>query len=404
MNRVFVPVLLFSLIPAICAMASPSRVKDIAVIEGQGRHKLLGYGIVAGLEGTGDGDSSLLTARSMANLLEQFGVTVNQGDMKAKNLAAVIVTAEMPAIVAVGSTVDVTVASLADARSLQGGMLLLTPLKAANGEVYATAQGPITIGGFSAETRGGDRAQKNHPTVGRVPGGASVVKALTTDLNACEQLTLLLLQPDFTTALRIAEAINKAYEQALATALNQSTVQVTVPTEARGRLTEFIVGLEALPVEPDAAARVVINERTGTVVIGAHVRIMPVAICHGGLSVEVKSETQVSQPPPLVQINDAPAPGGKAATASAPPVVDPTAKGPVALRPVPPTGGQTVVTQQQDLSVTEAGGQLVTIPEQATLEDLVTALDALGVKPRDLIAIIQALKEAGALRAELVLF
>jgi len=372
--------------------ASPSRIKDIAAINGLGRHKLLGYGIVAGLHCTGDSDDSILTIRSIANMLQSFGVTVGKDDFSGKNLAAVIVTAEMPPITAVGSTIDVTVSSLSDAKSLQGGTLLLTPLRAADGEVYAVAQGAVTIGGFSAETRGGDVAQKNHPTVGRVPNGASLVKALAGDLSSCEKLSLSLLQPDFTTAARIAEAINSAQAQPLAVALDNATVQVTVPEAKRRALTTFIVSLENLPIEPDNAARVVINERTGTVVIGQHVRIMPVAICHGGLTVEVKSRTEVSQPPPVVEVVEETTKASEA---------DKDVRAPHGERV---SGGRTAVVEQEDMKVVEGSAALVAIEEQATLHDLVTALNALGVKPRDLIAIIQALKEAGALRAELVLF
>lgn len=382
--------LLFALLSASCVIASPSRIKDLAVINGLGRHKLLGYGLVAGLEGTGDSDSSALTARSIANMLEVFGVTVSRGDFSAKNVAAVIVTAELPPIVAVGDTLDVTVSSLSDAKSLQGGTLLLTPLKAADAQVYALAQGAITVGGFAAETRGGGTSQKNHVTVGRVPNGASAVKALNATVLTNDKLTVTLLQPDFTTALRIAEAINAARGACTACALDNATVQVAVPPDSDS-LVSLVSGLENLTLEPDTAARVVINERTGTVVIGDHVRIEPVAICHGGLTVEVKAETQVSQPSLLVnEVSPAPA------------VTEPaTAR---RAGEVQPAGGRTVVARQEDLKVHESGGRLVAIPEQATLHDLVTALNALGVKPRDLIAIIQALKEAHALQAELVLF
>lgn len=384
-------VLLCALLSASCVVASPSRIKDLAVISGLGRHKLLGYGLVAGLAGTGDSDSSALTARSIANMLEVFGVTVSRGDFSAKNVAAVIVTAELPPIVAVGDTLDVTVSSLSDAKSLQGGTLLLTPLKAADGQVYAIAQGALTVGGFASESRGGDTSQKNHVTVGRVPNGASAVKPLIAAVMTEDKLTISLLQPDFTTALRIAEAINAASGACTASALDNATVQVAVPAEQACNLVSFVSGLENLTLEPDTAARVVINERTGTVVIGEHVRIEPVAICHGGLTVEVKAETQVSQPPLLVN-----------GTSPAPAVTEPAA----AKRQgqVSPTGGRTVVTRQDDLKVKESGGRLVAIPEQATLHDLVTALNVLGVKPRDLIAIIQALKEAHALQAEVVLF
>ena len=365
---------------AACAWGSPSRLKDIAVIEGQGRHKLVGYGLVAGLEGTGDSDTSLLTSRSMANLLQKLGMTVSPNEFKGKNLAAVLVTAELPPVAVIGATLDVTVSSLADAKNLQGGVLLLTPLQAVDGEVYATAQGAVTIGGFNASSGGGDKVQRNHVTVGRVPNGASVVKSLAAGNATPEQLCLLLLQPDFTTAVRICGAINRQWQQTIATALNQSTVQVMVPPEAREAQAEFIAALEALPIEPDAAARVVINERTGTIVMGRDVRIMPVAICHGGLTVQIKSERQVSQPPPLVEVREDK--GTQAKTV---------------------TGGRTAVVRQDELKVKEAGGGLTALVEQATLQDLVTALDALGVKPRDLIAIIQALKEVGALQAELIL-
>jgi len=219
---------------ALSATAAPSRLKDVAVIAGMGRHKLLGYGLVVGLEGTGDGDSSLLTARSIANLLETFGMTISREDLKAKNVAAVMVTGELPPVAAVNTTLDVTVSSLADAKSLQGGTLLLTPLKAGDGEVYAVAQGAVTVGGFSVQTRSGDQAQKNHVTVGRVPGGASVVTALDSALADLDTLQLALLQPDFTTAWRLAQAINEAYGQTLATALDQATIRVAIPRGCPG--------------------------------------------------------------------------------------------------------------------------------------------------------------------------
>ncbi|NPV48492.1 MAG: flagellar basal body P-ring protein FlgI [Armatimonadetes bacterium] len=382
-------ILVLALSATVNTAGASSRIKDIAVLAGMGRHKLLGYGLVVGLEGTGDSDSSLLTARSTANVLESFGVTVASEDLTAKNVAAVMVTAELPPIAAVNTTLDVTVSSLADAKSLQGGTLLLTPLKAGDGEVYAVAQGAVTIGGFSVQSRSGEQAQKNHVTVGRVPGGASVVKALDSSLAALDTLELVLLQPDFTTAWRVAQVINQAHGERLATAVDQATVRITLPLQARADITRFVVELENLPVEPDAAARVVINERTGTVVIGSAVRLLPVAICHGGLTVEVHSETQVSQPPPLV---------GEAAGGAAVVVPGSSGTGGNSL-----TGGQTVVVRQEDLRVREAPGQLATVPAAATLDDLVKALNTLGVKPRDLIAILQALKEAGALQAELVL-
>lgn len=391
MNRT--PLLLISLLCCLSpTWAAPSRLKDIAVVNGLSHHKLLGYGLVAGLAGTGDSDNCLVTARGIANMLDSFGVTIAPGDMSAKNMAAVIITGELPPVVAVGTTLDVTVSSLADAKSLQGGTLLLAPLRGVDGQVYALAQGPISIGGFEAQTRSGDSAQKNHPTVGRVPSGASVVLSLSADPVQAAQLTLSLLRPDFTTAVHAAEAINNALHNSAATALDNATVRIALSPEAQANPAEFITRLEELTVEPDSAARVVINERTGTVVIGQHVRIAPVAICQGGLTVEVKSETQVSPPPPIVQVN-AQAPLSALAV-----------KEPVPGSTRPSSAGQTVVVQQDELHVKEMAGSLTTIPEQATLEDLVKALNALGVKPRDLIAIIQALKEAQALQAEVILF
>lgn len=409
MHKFMVLAVCLAILPAAgSAVAAPSRVKDIATVSGLGTHKLLGYGVVAGLEGSGDSDTSALTARSIANLLEKLGLTVSAADFKAKNLAAVLVTAELPAVARVGGTLDCTVSSLADARSLQGGMLLLTPLKAADGEVYALAQGPVTVGGFAVNTRGGDAVQKNHVTVARLPGGASIVKALAGGPPVSDRLCLSLRQPDYTTAVRLATAVNQALGPGLAVAVDQATVEVALPAEAREKLLELIVTVENLTVQPDTAARVVINERTGTVVIGQQVRISPVAVCHGGLTVEVQAKVEVSQPPPLVQ--QAPAeelPTVFVDPQAAPPVKEVT---PIATKPkrIPQggslTGGRTVAVRQEELAVKEESASLVAVREQATLDDLVAALNALGVKPRDLIAIIQALKEAGALQAELVLF
>lgn len=266
----------------------------------------------------------------------------------------------------------------------------------------------MTVGGFAVNTRGGDAVQKNHVTVARLPGGASIVKALAGGPPVSDRLCLSLRQPDYTTAVRLATAVNQALGPGLAVAVDQATIEVTLPAEARERLLELIVTVENLAVQPDTAARVVINERTGTVVIGQQVRISPVAVCHGGLTVEVQAKVEVSQPPPLVQ--QAPAeelPTVFVDPQAAPPVKEVT---PIATKPkrIPQggslTGGRTVAVRQEELAVKEESASLVAVREQATLDDLVAALNALGVKPRDLIAIIQALKEAGALQAELVLF
>lgn len=405
--------LLLTALGTVPALSSSSRIKDIAVLNGMGRHKLIGYGLVSGLEGSGDSDTSVLTSRGIANILENFGVRVNHGDFKAKNLAAVMVTAELPPVVSVGGTLDVTVSSIADAKSLQGGFLLLTPLRAADDNIYAIAQGPVTVGGFRVETRSGDAVQKNHVTVGRVTGGASVVKSLSTDLRDLSQLSLSLLRPDFTTAARIAEAINRHFNRSLAAATDNATVRITVPEADRANPVGFIVSLENLPVQPDTAARVVINERTGTVIIGSHVRILPVAISHGGLTVEIRSSTKVYQPPPLVGINtpaghdQSPAATDEAAGPAAGVNLEISAQGLTEAaqrgrRDGSLTGGETVVVEQHEVRTVEQVSSLAAIPPQATLDDLVTALNALGVRPRDLIAIITALKEANALEAELI--
>ncbi len=361
--------ILRGLLPLVVAamLASPTsaetRIKDIATLSGTGSHQLIGYGLVVGLEGTGDSTRSIFTAQSVANMLEQFGVTVLPQQVQVKNVAAVIVTAALPAFADVGFRFDVTVSSLGDAKSLQGGTLLMTPLQGADGEVHAVAQGPISIGGFQVAA-GGQKAQKNHVAVGRVPGGASVVQPVVEPGPGREQISIFLNRPDFTTACRIAESINKHIGEGIAHARNAANVEVAAPETFRDNVVEFISTIEALPVLPDAAAKVVINERTGTVVIGRNVRVLPVAVSHGSLSVEIRSQTTVSQPPPL-------------------------------------SSGATVVVPQTSVGVEEQRDRLIAIPEQNTIEDVVRALNILGVTPRDLIAILQALRAANALQAEL---
>lgn len=340
-----------------------TRIKDIATLSGTGSHNLLGYGLVVGLEGTGDSTRSIFTAQSVANMLEQFGITVLPAQVQVKNVAAVIITADIPAFADVGFRFDVTASSMGDAKSLQGGMLLMTPLQGGDGEVYAIAQGAISIGGFQAAA-GGDKAQKNHVVVGRVPAGASVVKSVADPIGGAETVSIFLNRPDFTTSSRIAQSINQQLGDGSAQARNAANVDVSVPEDERGDIVDFISKIEALPVLPDAAAKVVINERTGTVVIGQNVRVLPVAISHGSLSVEVRADVAVSQPPPL-------------------------------------SPGATVVAPQTTVNVEEEQDRLIAIPEQNTIEEVVRALNVLGVTSRDLIAIIQAMRAANALQAEL---
>ena len=394
------------------AMAVTLRVKDLVTINDGGSHKLIGYGLVVGLQGTGDGKNAVFTIRSLANMLQQFGVSVEPSELEVANVAATIVTAELPAYAVNGTKLDVTVSSMGDSRSLQGGTLLVTPLRGADGEVYAIAQGPISIGGFSA---GGDNASvsKNHAAVGRVPNGGAIVRSLdaaaSRALAGSRCLSLQLHQPDFTTAQRVAESINGGLGFGQARAVTAATVQLQIPTDC-ANVTELITHIENLPVEPDMAARVVVNERTGTVVIGARVRILPVAIAHGSLTVRAERDYQVSQPNPLVYAPEntqltvpptSPVPNADGGVSAAD--VESAGMRPVIVPPGRSPGAQTVVVPDDTVNVAEAATQVVAVGGEATLEDLIAALNTLGVSPRDLIAIIQALKESGALQAELVI-
>lgn len=340
------------------------RIKDIADINGVRDNQLVGYGLVVGLDGTGDGKKSLFTVQSMVSMLEKMGISVNAADIAVSNVAAVMVTAELPPFAKSGGRIDVLVNSIGDAKNLQGGTLLMTPLKAANGQVYAVAQGPVNTGGFSAGGEGGS-VQKNFPTVGRVIGGALVEREVALNLNSRKKLTLSLRQPDFTTVTRMADAINAMFYDRIANAQDAGTVQVKVPMAYLGNIVGLVAMIEKLEVQPDITARVVINERTGTVVMGENVRISTIAIAHGNLSIVIKESPEVSQPLPFSR------------------------------------GGETVVTPDTDLSVDEGGDQLVLMPSGASIGEVVNAMNALGVSPRDLIAIFQAIKAAGALQADL---
>jgi len=342
-----------------------TRVKDIATISGVSEHKLMGYGLVVGLDGSGDSSRALFTAHSLANMLERFGVQVDAAEITVKNVAAVMVVADLPSDAGAGAEIDVLLSSLGDAQSLHGGTLLATPLKAGDGEVYAVAQGPVSIGGFNVSA-GRDEVQRNHPVVGRVPGGGSVIRPVRSAALDRREICLVLHNPDYTTAWRLADAIDDAVGEGAGRAVNASMVQVSVPPDTPD-IVSFITRIEQLSVRPDSPARVVINERTGTVVIGEAVRIAPVAISHGSLTIRVRGEWQVSQPPPFSD------------------------------------EGATAVVPAEEIEVTEGQTGVVALPPQGSLNELVTALNALGVKPRDLIAIIQALETAGALEAEVTI-
>lgn len=341
------------------------RVKDIASVHGIRSNQLTGYGLVVGLEGTGDSNGAQFTVQSIANMLERFGVSVSASDLKVKNVAAVIVTADLPAYTRRGATLDVTVSSLGDARSLQGGTLLQTPLHGANGKVYAVAQGAISIGGFNFSGGGGNRVQKNHTTVGRVPAGAIVENEVSMGfVQPDNSLVIRLHQPDFTTASRIASTIREQYPLLGVSTPDPGTVRVSLPPEEREDPVLLISQLENLRVQPDVVAKIIVNERTGTVVVNGDVRIAPVAIAHGGITVRVQTRVKVSQPPPL-------------------------------------SPGETVPTPETEIGVEESEAKMIYLSEGGSVESLVKALNLLGVTPRDLIAILQAIKGAGALHAEI---
>jgi len=351
------------LLAAMPGTAFAARLKDLVTIAGVRDNLLIGYGLVVGLAGTGDGQQTLFSIQSLSNLLRKMGVNVPPEGFRVNNIAAVMVTATLPPFATPGTRIDVVVSSIGDADTLQGGTLVLTPLKAADGEVYAVAQGALSIGGFSAG-RGGTGVQVNHPTVGRIPEGALVERGAPSVEPDPAGFQLQLRRPDFVTASRIAAALNRTFPNAVAEAVNSAIVAVRMPTAYELRPVDFIAQIDAVEVETDRRAKVVLNERTGTVVIGNSVRIAPVAVLHGNLTVQVVTDYQVSQPPPL-------------------------------------SPGQTVVTPQVGVQVEEQKAREVKIKEGATVEELIAALIAIGSTPRDIIAIMQSIAASGALDAEL---
>ncbi len=350
---------------AVTAELHAARIKDIAGFRGVRSNQLVGYGLVVGLAGSGDSDSTIFTLQSIASMLEKMGVTVKPEDIKVKNVAAVMVTADLPPFARMGSRLDALVNSIGDSKALQGGTLLMTPLKGADGQVYAVGQGPVSTGGFTVGANSGDKVQKNFTTVGRIVQGAVVEKEIPFNLNQKDTLTLALHQPDFTTATRMAEAINAGLLENAAFPQDSGTVQITVPPKYLGNIAQLIASVEVLNVTPDNISRVVINERTGTVIMGESVRISTVAIAHGNLSVEIKTSFNVSQPMPFSGT------------------------------------GRTAVTPDTETSVKEGRAPIYVVPSGVSIGEVVKALNALGVSPRDLISIFQALKAAGALQADL---
>ncbi len=340
------------------------RIKDIASIKGVRKNQLVGYGLVVGLNGTGDSKDSEFMIQSLASMLEKMGVTVKIDGLEVDNVAAVMVTADLPPFANIGNKIDVLVNSIGDAENLQGGTLLFTPLKGADDQVYAVAQGSVSTGGFSAGGAGAG-VQKNFPTVGRVVGGAMIEKELSVDFSQKKEISLILHSPDFTTAFRVAEAINAAFSDNPAQPRDSAAIDVEVPARFIGNIVHLVYMIEGIEVIPDVAAKVVINERTGTVVMGSDVRISTVAIAHGNLSIIIKESPQVSQPMSFAR------------------------------------RGETVVTPDTQIDVKEGDARLILMDSGVSIKDVVRALNALGVSPRDLISIFQAIKAAGAMQAEL---
>ena len=349
------------------AQSEGVRLRDLAVVSGARDNQLVGYGLVVGLAGDGDRDQ-IYTKQSVANALQKFGVTISAQTLSAKNVAAVMITADIGPFAKSGSRLDIQVASIGDAKSLQGGVLLQTPLVDANGEVYAVAQGPIAVGGFSAGTGGpgGATVTKNHPTVGQITGGALVEREIPATIVRNDRVELLLRDPGFTSAARVAAAINLKFAAAAA-AVDSSTIRVQLPEQAKGTPVEFIAMLEDIEVNPETPARVIINERTGTIVATARIRIANCAVSHGNITISVASTLNVSQPSAFAD------------------------------------KGRTVVTPQTETDVNEGKSKMVALPDLPTVEKVATALNSLGVTPRDMMAIFQSMRQAGALQAEVLI-
>jgi flagellar P-ring protein precursor FlgI len=352
----------------VAGTAQASRIKEVAAVEGVRSNQLTGFGLVVGLDGTGDQTTQMpYTAQGLTNYLQQLGITLPEAavsKLQLKNVAAVLVTAQLPAFARPGQVIDVNVSSMGNAKSIKGGMLISTPLKGADGEVYALAQGNLIVAGAGAAA-GGSKVQINHLSAGRIPGGAQVERIVPTPLLEGASITLGLQASDFQTARRVAQAINRRFGEGSARALDGRTIDVNAPTESNARVS-FIAEMEELQLETSIpSAKVVINSRTGSVVLNGAVTLGACAIAHGNLSVSITSTPVISQPNPLS------------------------------------TGGQTVVAEKSNIQIRQEPGMLIQLPASTQLSDVVRALNALGATPQDLLAILQAIKSAGALNAEL---
>lgn len=375
-----------------------ARVKDIAHVQGARENQLMGYGIVVGLDGTGDTGRAALTTQTIASMLGRLNIKIDRKDLRTRNVAAVIVTADLPGFAKSGQKLDVTISSVGDARSLKGGTLLMTPLRGVDGEIYAMAQGPLMVGGVDVQGAGANSKQRNHLNVGRIPDGGSIERSLEGSWSEREELLLNLFEADFTTAVAMADAISAAFEeekeepaaaaaangappaqpqqpaveeekkgprQGIARAVDATTIRVEIPKDWQTHTLQFIAMVEQIEVKRDVVARVVVNERTGTVVLGGNVRIRQVAVAHGNLTLSVGTTYEASQPS--------------------------------AFR----GQGNTAILPNSEVELDEQPGRLQVIEEGASIGEVVAALNAIGVSPRDLIAILQAIKAAGALDAQI---
>jgi flagellar P-ring protein FlgI len=367
MNRILIPLLLFLLLKAPLAGAEETGqqalIRDVTSVEGVRDNHVLGYGMVVGLKGTGDRQQTIFSVQTLANILQHMGVQIPPATVTVKNVAAVFVTAELPPFATPGTRIDVTVASVGDARSLEGGMLLLTPLYAADGKTYAAAQGPLTLGGYSAG-RGGNTKQVSHPTVGRIPGGGIVERDSSLDLRGLTKLSLVLNEADFNTAGEVAGTINKEFGMSVASVIDSRRVEIDNTAAGSGSVPALLARVQSLAVHVHHRARVVVNERTGTVVMGKDVHLGAVSILHGSLSIVVATELVVSQPNPL-------------------------------------SPGKTEVVPEQTVKAEQAPAKSIDLTEGASVEQLVNGLQRIGATATDVIAILQAIKAAGALEADL---
>lgn len=339
-------------------------IRDIATIAGVRENPLVGYGLVVGLNGTGDRQQTVFTIQMLSNAMQRLGVQFPAGSVRVNNIAAVFVTASLPAFARPGMTLDVTVSSIGDAKSLDGGVLLLTSLRGVDGQVYADAQGPLTLGGYSVSANANAK-QVNHSTVGRIAGGAIVERDTAVDLSRMKTVSLMLREPDFSAARDLAEAVNKSFGKEVASALDSRRVDLDVSSSGISSVPTLIARVQELPITVHPLAKVVINERTGTIVMGGDVRLSPVSVLHGNLSIEVNTVFTVSQPNPLSK------------------------------------GGETVVVPQTTVQANAAPARSIKLADGASVDQLIGGLQAIGATARDIVAILQAIKAAGGLQAEL---